>query len=222
MLLPKSTVGRKILMAMSGQILVIFVIFHIAGNSTIFFHKLNAYVVGLYGLPVFVWGGRIILIAAFAIHIYYGTLIKLENHEAKPQPYAVTHYLHATFAGRNQIWTGVIIIVFLIYHLLQFTFQVMNPAISADSHSDTLGRPDVFMMVVHSFQDVGISAVYVISLAALGLHLLHGIQSSIQTWGLNNERTLPVFEKSGMLASVILFLWYSAIPVATIAGLLKR
>ena len=209
-------------MAISGQILIIFVIFHIAGNSSIFFHKLNAYVVGLYGLPVFGWGGRIILIAAFAIHIYYGTVIKLENHAAKPQPYAVTHYLHATFAGRNQIWTGVIIIAFLIYHLLQFTFQITNPAISADSHPDILGRPDVFMMVVHSFQYIGISTVYVMSLSALGLHLLHGMQSSIQTWGLNNEGTLPVFEKSGALASVILFLWYSAIPVAIIAGLLKQ
>ena len=209
-------------MAISGQILVIFVIFHIAGNSTIFFHKLNAYVVGLYGLPIFVWGGRVILMAAFAIHIYYGSVIKLENHAAKPQPYAVTHYLRATFAGRNQIWTGVIIIAFLIYHLLQFTFQVTNPATSADSHPDILGRPDVFMMVVNNFQYIGISAVYVMSLAALGLHLFHGMQSSIQTWGLNNERTLPVFEKSGTLASVILFLWYSAIPVAIIVGLLKR
>jgi succinate dehydrogenase / fumarate reductase cytochrome b subunit len=209
-------------MAITGQILVIFVIFHIAGNSTVFFHKLNAYVAGLYGLPVFVWGGRVILIAAFAVHLYYGTVIKLENRAAKPQPYVVTHYLHATFAGRNQIWTGVIIVVFLIYHLLQFTFQVTNPAISADSHVDALGRPDVFMMVVRSFQNIAVSAAYVVSLAALGLHLLHGMQSSIQTWGLNNERTLPVFEKSGTIASVILFLWYAAVPVVIVAGLLKQ
>jgi succinate dehydrogenase / fumarate reductase cytochrome b subunit len=132
------------------------------------------------------------------------------------------HYLHATFAGRNQIWTGVIIVIFLIYHLLQFTFQVTNPAISADSHVDALGRPDVFMMVVRSFQNIAVSAAYVVSLAALGLHLLHGMQSSIQTWGLNNERTLPVFEKSGTIASVILFLWYAAVPVVIVAGLLKQ
>jgi succinate dehydrogenase / fumarate reductase cytochrome b subunit len=222
MILPSSAVGRKILMAISGQILVIFVIFHVAGNSTIFFHKLNVYVVGLHSLPILVWGGRIVLIAAFAIHIYYGTVIKLENHAAKPQPYAVTHYLRATFAGRNQMWTGVIVIVFLICHLLQFTFQITNPAISAGNHPDALGRPDVFMMIVQSFQYAGISSAYIVSLAALGLHLLHGIQSSIQSWGLNNERTLPILEKSGTLASIILFLWYSAIPVAIISGLLKR
>ncbi len=217
----KSPVGRKILMALSGQILTIFVIFHIAGNSTIFFHKLNAYVVGLYGLPVFVWGGRIVLIAAFILHLYYGTILKLENRASKPKTYAVTHYLRATVAGRNQIWTGIIIIVFLIYHLLQFTFQVTNPAISADRNLDTLGRPDVFMMVVRSFQNMGVSAAYVISLVVLGLHLLHGMQSSIQTWGLNNERTLPAFEKWGVRASLILLLWYISIPSAVLLGILR-
>ncbi len=217
----KSPVGRKILMAISGQILTIFVIFHIAGNSTIFFHKLNAYVIGLYGLPVFVWGGRIVLIAAFVVHLYYGTILKLENRAAKPKTYAVTHYLHATVAGRNQIWTGLIIIVFLIYHLLQFTFQVTNPAISADRNLDTLGRPDVFMMVVRSFQNMGVSAAYAISLVALGLHLLHGMQSSIQTWGLNSEGTLPAFEKWGMRASLILLLWYISIPSAVLLGILR-
>jgi succinate dehydrogenase / fumarate reductase cytochrome b subunit len=177
-------------MAITGQILIIFVIFHVAGNSSIFFHKLNAYVAALYTLPVFVWGGRIILLAAFIIHIWYGTMLKLENHSAKPLAYALTHYLNATFSGRNMIWTGGFIFAFLIYHLLHFTFQVTNPSIAADAHPDSLGRPDVFMMVFRSFQHIDISLVYIASLVALLLHLYHGIQSSFQTWGLNNERTL--------------------------------
>ncbi len=221
MLLPTSTVGKKIMMAITGQVLVLFIIFHIAGNSTIFFHALNAYVTALYKLPLFVWGGRLVLLLAFVFHIWYGTVLKLENHAAKPEPYAKTHYLQATFAGRNQIWTGVIVAVFLIYHLLQFTFQVTNPAVAADTHPDALGRPDIFMMVVQSFRQIGISGVYVVSLAALGLHLLHGIQSSFQTWGMNNERTLPVIEKTGNVVSVLLFVWYCAIPIAIFAGLLK-
>jgi succinate dehydrogenase cytochrome b subunit len=216
-----STVGRKIMMAMTGQVLVIFIVFHIAGNSSIFFHALNAYVVALHALPVVVWGGRFVLIAAFALHIWYGTVLKLENYSAKPQPYAVTNYRSATFAGRNQIWTGAVIAAFLIYHLLQFTLRVTNPEISADTHLDALGRPDVFMMVVRSFQQIGISGVYLVSLAALGLHLLHGIQSSFQTWGMTNDRTLPVIEKSGTVASVFLFMWYIAIPVSIVAGILK-
>ncbi len=127
MFLPTSTVGRKIIMAITGQILVFFIVFHISGNSSIFFHTLNAYVVFLHSLPVVIWGGRLFLLAAFGLHLWYGAVLKLENYEAKPQPYAVTHYYQATFAGRNQIWTGVIIAAFLVYHLLHFTLQVTNP-----------------------------------------------------------------------------------------------
>src|SRR5512147_2957468 len=221
MFLPTSTVGRKIMMAISGQVLVIFIVFHIAGNSSIFFHALNAYVVALHALPVVVWGGRFILIAAFVLHIWYGTVLKLENHAAKPQTYAVTNFRNASFAGRNQIWTGVVIAAFLVYHLLQFTIRVTNPEISADTHQDALGRPDVFMMVVRSFEQLGISGVYLIALAALGLHLLHGIQSSFQTWGMTNDGTLPVIENSGTAASVMLFIWYIAIPVSVVAGMLR-
>ncbi|HET7318505.1 MAG TPA: succinate dehydrogenase/fumarate reductase cytochrome b subunit, partial [Nitrospirota bacterium] len=82
-------------------------------------------------------------------------------------------------------------------------------------------RPDVFLMVVRSFEQIGISGVYLIALAALGLHLLHGIQSSFQTWGLNNERTLPVIERTGFVASVVLFIWYAAIPVSILMKIFK-
>ena len=208
-------------MAITGQVLVFFIVIHIAGNSTIFFHNLNAYAAALHTYPPLVWMSRVILLVSFALHIWYGTVLKLENRTAKPQPYAVTNYRSASFAGRNQIWTGVVIAAFLIYHLLQFTFRVTNPEISADTHQDALGRPDVFMMVVGSFEQIGISGVYLASLAALGLHLLHGIQSSFQTWGMTNDRTLPVIEKSGTAASIMLFIWYIAIPLSIVAGILK-
>lgn len=222
MLLPTSTVGRKILMAVTGQILVFFILFHIVGNSTIFFHKLNAYVVGLHNLPLLVWGGRLVLIVAFSLHIYYGTVLKLENYAAKPQAYALSRYRQATFSGRYQIWTGVVVLAFLVYHLLQFTLLLLiDPAIAPPSHLDALGRPDVFTMVVRSFQELGISLAYFIALAALMLHLLHGIQSSFQTWGLTSETTLPVIERSGTAASIILFLWYIAIPGVIVLGILK-
>jgi succinate dehydrogenase cytochrome b subunit len=220
--LPQSTVGRKIVMAMTGQVLLLFVVFHVAGNSTVFFHRLNAYVAGLTEAAVFVWGGRAVLVAAFGLHIWYGATLKLENHAAKPAAYAVTAYRRATFAGRNQLWTGVLVLAFLVYHLLQFTFQATDPAVAANTHLDAFGRPDVFAMVVASFQRIGISGVYVFSLAALGLHLLHGIQSSVQTWGLNSERSLPAVERTGAVAAVILFLWYAAIPVSILAGMVKQ
>jgi succinate dehydrogenase / fumarate reductase, cytochrome b subunit len=221
MLLPTSTVGRKIIMAITGQVLVFFIIFHISGNSSIFFHTLNAYVVFLHSLPVIVWGGRIFLLLAFSVHIWYGVVLSLENSAARPQAYTVVNYRQATFAGRYQIWTGVVIAAFLIYHLLQFTLQVTNPSIAAVSHKDALNRPDTVMMIVQSFQNIRISGIYLLSLAALGLHLLHGIQSSIQTWGLTNDQTHPIIVKSGFAASIALFFWYAAIPVSIVMRVLK-
>jgi len=221
-ILPTSTISRKILMAVSGQILVFFIVFHIVGNSTIFFHLLNAYVVGLHHLTLLVWGGRLVLIAALTIHIYYGIALKLENYVAKPRAYAVSRFRQATFSGRYQIWTGTAVLAFLIYHLLQFTFLLLiDPAIAPVSHPDAMGRPDVFTMVVRSFQELGIVLAYIIALGALMMHLLHGIQSSFQTWGLTSETTLPMIEKSGAFASIMLFLWYCAIPCVIVVGLLK-
>jgi succinate dehydrogenase / fumarate reductase, cytochrome b subunit len=208
------------MMALTGQVLVIFILFHILGNSTIFFHELNGYASALHALPVVVWGGRLVIVLAFMLHLGYGALLTLENRASKPKHYAKTSFRNATFAGRYQIWTGVVIAAFLIYHLLQFTFRVTNADVSADLHQDFLGRPDVFRMVVLSFQQIGIAGIYIVSLAALGLHLIHGIQSSLQTWGMANESSLPIIEKSGATASVILFLWYAAIPIAIVCGIL--
>ena len=116
---------------------------------------------------------------------------------------------------------GIVIGLFLIYHLMHFTIQVTNPEISAANNVDAMGRPDVFMMVVLSLQDHGIVALYALGVIALGLHLFHGIQSSFQTWGLNNDRSFPVVTRGGMIAAVVVFLGYAAIPVVIVAGLLQ-
>jgi len=221
MFLPTSTVGRKILMAFTGQIMVLFVIIHLLGNTTIYFSNLNAYAAALHALPIPLWLIRLFMAAMLCLHVYLGIVVTLENKKAKPQSYAVTNHLSTTFAGRNMIWTGSVVGAFLVYHLLHFTFQIIDPAVSAISNTDSLGRPDVLMMVVRSFQDAGIVSLYVTSVAGLLLHLSHGIQSSFQTWGLNNDRTLPMFVKTGTATAVILFLGYAAIPLVIVMGLLK-
>jgi succinate dehydrogenase / fumarate reductase, cytochrome b subunit len=220
-MLPTSSIARKLLMALTGQALVLFVIIHAAGNSTIFFSKLNAYAAGLKALPLLLWAFRAFMFAVAALHIYLGIVLTLEDRNARPQGYAVSKHLRATFAGRNMIWTGTLIGAFLIYHLLHFTVQITNPSIAAARNADTLGRPDVFQMVVKSFQQAGIASLYLLSMIALGLHLLHGIQSSVQTWGLNNDRSLPLVEGTGRIAAAVLFLWYIAIPVVIVVGIVK-
>jgi succinate dehydrogenase / fumarate reductase cytochrome b subunit len=119
------------------------------------------------------------------------------------------------------IWTGAVIGSFLIYHLLQFTLQITDPALSAAKHLDALGRPDVFTMVVKSFQNFGIASVYLLAMTALWLHLSHGIQSSFQTWGMNSEQSLPVIKRAGAFAAAVLFLAYIAVPVVIAMRIVK-
>jgi succinate dehydrogenase / fumarate reductase cytochrome b subunit len=219
--LPKSIVGNKILMAFTGQMMLLFVVVHLLGNSTVYFHNLNAYAAALHALPVLVWTFRLFMAVMLCLHVYLGIVLTLENKKAKPLAYAVNTQLSSTFAGRNMVWTGALIGVFLVYHLLHFTIQVIDPAVSALRNPDALGRPDVSTMVLGSFRHIGIVSFYIISVVGLLLHLFHGIQSSLQTWGLNNEKSFPVITRGGQIAAAILSLGYAAIPVLIAMGLLR-
>ena len=219
----QSMVGRKIVMAISGLMMVLFVVAHLLGNTSILAgpNGINAYAMKLHELFPLVWTYRLVMVVLFSLHVFYGIQLTLENDRARPQGYAVKKSLSATFAGKNMIWTGSIIGLFLIYHLLHFTLQVTNPGISAGRNLDAAGRPDVFHMVVLSFQRSLVSFIYIGAMIALGLHLIHGIQSFFQTLGLNNDRTLPVIIKSGTFAAVIILLGYIAIPLVIMIGILK-
>lgn len=218
-----STVGKKLLMAVTGVMMLCFIFIHVLGNSTIYFGWLNAYAEHLHALPPLVWAFRLVMLLVFVVHVFFGIQLSLENSAARPESYAFKKDRRATFAGKNMIWTGVLIAGFLIYHILHFTLHVTNPAISAGvgNNIDTLGRPDVFKMVMLSFQQTSIAAVYILAMIALALHLSHGAQSFLQTLGLNTDKTIEVFEKLSVAVAVILFIGYASIPIVILVGILK-
>ncbi len=219
--LPKSSVGKKIVMAVTGLMMIFFVVMHVLGNLTIYVGGLNAYAEHLHSLQPLVWANRILMLPMLLLHLLVGIQLYLEDRSARPQDYAVTKTLSTTFAGRTMIWTGLMIGVFLIYHLLHFTLQVTHPEISARMNIDSMGRPDVFKMVMISFQNFLVAFIYIISMTALFLHLSHGIQSSFQSLGLNNEDTLPVIAKMGSVAAVILSIGFASVPFIILIGILK-
>jgi len=216
-----SSVGRKVLMSLTGLMMVLFVVLHVIGNSTIYFHWLNAYSAHLHALPALIWAYRVFMLVVLSAHIFFAVQLKLENVEAKPLEYVCKRNRSATFASKNMIWTGVLIAIYLVYHLLHFTVQVVNPEFSARQHMDALGRPDVYEMVVRSFQNLSISLIYIFAMTVLALHLTHGIQSLFQTLGMNNEKTMPLIIKAGAITAIILSLGYISIPVLVLTGVLK-
>jgi len=207
-----SNVGRKVLMAVSGLFMLTFVVAHLLGNSTIFVGPdwINSYAEHLHELPLLVWPFRVFMFAMLCIHVFFGITLTLENWGANPGKYAVSKRPRSSFAGRTMIWTGLLLLAFLVFHLLHFTFKVTPGVVQV---LDGEGRLDVFSMMVAGLLNKKIAAFYIISMIVLFLHTSHGIQSFIQTLGLNNEKTLPKFSAIAKIVATVFLVGFSAIPV---------
>ncbi len=215
------SIGRKAVMAITGLLMILFVVGHLLGNLTIFAgpNGINAYAAKLHEIAPVVWGTRIVMAVSVLLHLILSIQITLENSAAKPDRYAVQKTLRASFAGKTMIWTGVIIAAFVGYHLLQFTFRITpNLVLGEDAQS----RFDVYTMVVSSLQGTLTALVYVVAMVSLFLHLSHGIQSAFQTLGLSNGKLLPRWGVLGMVVSGIFLVGFGSIPAVILAGILTQ
>jgi succinate dehydrogenase / fumarate reductase cytochrome b subunit len=217
----KSVVGRKIFMAITGQCMVLFAVVHMVGNSSIFVGPdgINAYAKHLHDLGPLVWVFRAGLLALLSVHVFYGIQLTLENNAANPTTYAVKKQLKATFSSNNMIWTGLVLLAFLIYHLLHFTARLTPGVVEG---IDALGRYDVFTMVVSAFRNGGIVVIYLVAMATLFLHLSHGIQSFFQTMGWNTDKTQCGISTIGKAVAFILLAGYAVIPLSILASALIK
>lgn len=215
------SIGRKAVMAITGLLMILFVVGHLLGNLTIFAGPdgLNAYAAKLHELAPVVWGTRIVMGVALILHVVLSIQITLENSAAKPDRYAVQNSLRTTFAGKTMIWTGVITAVFIGYHLLHFTFRITpNLVLGEDAQS----RFDVYTMVVSAMGSALTALVYIVAMISLFLHLSHGIQSAFQTLGLSNAKLLPRWGILGKVVSAIFLVGFGSIPAVILAGILTQ
>ena len=211
-------------MAVTGLMLVSFISVHLLGNLSVFAGAdgINAYAKHLHDLGPLVWLFRLAMLAIFAVHITFGVQLYLENRAATPDSYAVQKTLVTTFSAKTMVFTGLIVLAFLLYHLLHFTVQITNPDISAHNIAlDAAMRPDVFTMVTASFQNAFISLVYIIAMIALTLHIYHGLSSWVQTFGLSNGDSQDKVIIVGRLLAIGYGLAYIAIPLLLLARIVK-
>jgi succinate dehydrogenase / fumarate reductase cytochrome b subunit len=215
-----SSIGRKAVMAVTGLLMVLWVVGHLLGNLTIFWGPsgIDAYAVHLHELWPVVWTARIVMGLAVILHIILAIQLTLENWAAKPQKYAVSKSLRATFAGKYMIWTGLILAAFVGYHLLQFTFRV-TPGLTL--RTDALQRFDVYAMVVGALSNPLVGIIYLVAMASLFLHLFHGVQSGFQTLGLSNAILLPRYGVAGKVLSAFFLVGFGSIPAVILAGILR-
>lgn len=212
------SIGKKILMAVTGFVAFGFVFGHMLGNLQVFLgqDQMNTYAEKLQSLGPLLWVIRSFLLGAIAVHIWFGITLKLEATAARPIGYQKEDAIKATLASRTMIWTGIIILVFLIYHLLHYTIHITNPEYSA--LTDPMGRPDVYTMVILGFSNWFISGFYILAVGLLSYHLSHGFASMFQTLGLNSEPWQIRLHRIAWILATILFIGYASIPAAVLAG----
>ena len=215
----RSSIGKKLVVALTGLALIGFLFGHMVGNLKIFMgpEKLNSYAAWLHSMPAVLWGARLGLLACFVGHIVTTILLVKRNRAARDTQYAYHATVQASSASRTMIWSGVIILAFVIYHLMHYTLRVGNEYNGA-SYVDAAGRHDVFKMVVDGFSWGPASAFYIFAMALLCWHLSHGFSSIFQTLGLRTERSWPAIKAAGLIVAGVLFIGNSAIPLAVLLG----
>lgn len=237
----RSSIGRKLLMAATGLVLVGFVTGHLVGNLQIFSHpdKINGYAHFLQSLGPVLWLVRLGLLACVGIHVWAAVVLALENKASRgPEVYGVNQWLQAALASRYMKHTGIVVLAFIIYHLAHFTVGTAQAGsfktalseytMSADFH--LFGLPivakgqhvhDVYSMVYLGFANPVVSLFYIVAVALLSLHLLHGVDSMFQTFGVRNHRWATGLRRATALFCLAYLAGNVAIPGAIMAGLAK-
>lgn len=234
----KSSLGKKYLMAISGFMLVFFIMTHMMGNFQIFFGPpwINAYGEFLHERHEVIWPARIILVAMVILHIWAAFALRAENKAARPVGYAGDPKPFATsHASRTILLSGLMIGAFVIYHLLHYTFLVkyvnlVNEPLGVKSALlktvdfsqllDARGRQDIYTMIVLGFNVPVVSAFYLLAMGLLCMHLSHGMRAMFQSvgwaWTFGGSPNVPYV--IARWTAVFVFIVYSSIPVAVLCG----
>ena len=217
----KTSIGKKVLMAVTGVLMLGFVVGHMIGNLQIFIgqDQLNAYAKALKDLPALIYTVRIVMLVVLIIHVWNAVRLYFENRASRPIAYAFNNTVQASLASRTQFWTGLGVFLYIVYHLLHFTFIVTNPRYA--HLTDAAGRHDVYSMVVLGFQNYLISGVYIVAMFLVAYHLSHAIFSFLQTLGLNNPRIQTTLKRTAYAIAVVIFIGYVSMPVAVLAGFIN-
>jgi len=211
-----STIGKKVVMAASGVILVGFVVAHMVGNLQIYLgaEVLNHYSVFLHELVhgAGLWIARAVLLTAVGLHIWAATSLTLADRAARPVGYREWQASESTYASRTMRWSGVILFFFVGYHLLDLTLGPVNPSFEPGN---------VYHNVVASFRVVPVAAFYIVAMLLLGMHLHHGVWSMLRTLGLSHPRYDRLAHTIAAAVAAVVVIGNISFPVAVLVGIVR-
>ena len=201
-------------MAVSGVVLLGFVIGHLAGNLQLYAgpEVINRYAETLHSLPGMVWPVRLVLLAAFLLHAWSSLQLFLKNRAARRVGYRMSKDVATTYAARTMVWSGPILLLFIAYHLAHLTLGVLP--------GHEFVRLDVYNNVVRGFQTWWVSAIYIVANIALGVHLFHGIWSFFQSLGINHPKYNAYRKELAVTVAAAITLGNLSFPIAVMTGLI--
>lgn len=209
----QSAIGKKVVMAVTGVILVGFVLAHMAGNLQVYLgpEAMNAYAAALRELlhGAGLWIARLVLLAAVGLHVWAATSLTLQSRAARPVGYRRFQAREATYASRTMRWSGVLLALFILFHILHLTTGTVHP--SFETH-------DVYHNFVAGFRSVPVAVVYIVAMVLLGLHLRHGVWSMLQTLGVSHPRYERVAKVAAAAVATVVVVGNVSFPVAVLLG----
>ncbi len=222
----KSSIGAKHVMAVTGLMLVGFILAHMAGNLQVFLgaKALNDYAYKLQSLGPVLWIMRIGLIFIFLLHVSSAMRLVMMNRAARPVKYKMVHTEKSTFASRAMAMSGLIVLAFLVFHLMQFTFgggPFPEDFNQIDKLTGLTDRHHVYNMVVAGFSRIPVGISYIVAISLLSLHLSHGISSIFQSLGLNHSKYNKLIKMAGPSVALLVLVGNCSMPIACMAGWLK-
>lgn len=217
-----SSIGKKLIMGITGLFLITFLIVHCFLNSLIFVNDggltFNA---GAHFMATnwLIRAMEIVLFAGLLAHIFQGFRLVFENQSARPVKYAVTHgAANSKWYSRSMGLLGTLLLIFLIVHISKFWVVSRFTGIPTE---DANGNEDMFAVMVDTFKNPLLVLLYVLAMISLAYHLLHGFASSFQTLGWNHKKYTPIIKAIGVWYSIIISLIFASMPVAIYLGLIK-
>jgi succinate dehydrogenase / fumarate reductase cytochrome b subunit len=208
----------------TGIILVAFVVLHMLGNLQVFIgaEKMNRYSAFLKSLGELLWLARIILLVALILHVTMAYQLAQRSRLARPLGYERREPQVSTVASRTMRWGGVLILVFVIFHILHFTTGTVFPwASRPDALYPAFSHTDVYGNVIAAFRSPWVVTFYVVAMLFLLLHLFHGAWSSVRTLGLAKPSPRPLQRQVATVIALVVWLGFTAIPVAVFLGVIR-
>lgn len=217
----QASIGSKLAVAVTGLGLVFFVIFHMLGNLQIFegAEAINGYAAFLRDMPMALWTARAILLLLVVLHIGVAMKLARRNRRARPTGYAVRHYREASVASRTMAISGLLLLLFIGFHLLHLTFDVVDA--SFVDRLDIHGHRDVYGKMIHAFGNPLFVLIYLAAQIVLGLHVSHAVTSSFRTLGLEHPALNPLLRAAGPVTAVVLVAGNAAIVLAVLTGVVR-